>query len=200
MGKATQRKADDLVKRPEETHLQWRHRIATQEANARDKTVELVSSFASAHGDYRQVTTETEEGERAVTRRNVGGTPLARWRVAGMLSPSQDAAIMHCLRLWRLTGQEARVTASYGERMSGGESVNELRAVTEIEARDDLKRITGYIPRGYWSTFENCVRFDEPAGVVGSRLGYGDRSAKARAHQVVCFVADIISMRERLSY
>src|SRR3546814_9061423 len=73
--------------------------------------------------------------------------------------------------------------------------------LARMEARDDMQRVCGgigvsgeyepgYIPSAYWRVFENCIRFDEPAGVMGSNLG---RSAQyARALTVVQFVADLI--------
>lgn len=136
-------------------------------------------------------------GQRVIAYINRGGTPVMRWIEDGKLSDSQQRAIAHCIFLWQRCGLEQRVTANYGERIPGGGN-NELRAANEIEARDDLHRIKGYIPRAYFEVFENVVRFDEPAGVAGSKLGFGNRSACDRAHQVVCFVADIICMNERL--
>lgn len=121
--------------------------------------------------------------------------PVERWKASGKLSQPQQVVIEMCQRLWRLAGLEQRVTASYGERTAASVGY-ELRAITEIEAREDLHRIQDYVPRPYWSVFEACCRHGEPAGVAGSRLGFGDRSAQDRAHMVVCLVADVIAMRE----
>jgi len=128
---------------------------------------------------------------------NRGGTPVMRWIDDGKLSDTQQRAIAHCLYLWHMCGLEQRVTANYGERIMG-QGDSEARASNEIEARQDLHRIKDYVPASYFSVFENVVRFDEPAGVAGSKLGFGKHSACNRAHTVVCFVSDIIAMKERL--
>lgn len=152
-----------------------------------------------AKGGYERQTMPNPDGgnRQAQVHINRGGTPIMRWIEDGKLSDSQQRAIAHCLYLWRMCGIEQRTTASYGERIiTTGDS--ELRASTEIEAREDLHRIRDYFPEHYWSVFENVVRFDEPAGVAGSKLGFGARSACDRAHQVVCFVADTVVWKERL--
>lgn len=152
-----------------------------------------------AKGGYARLTMPNPDGgnRQAQVHINRGGTPVMRWIEDGKLSDTQQRAIAHCLYLWRMCGLEQRTTASYGERiLTTGDS--EYRASSEIEARHDLHRIRGYIPAKYWDVYENVVRFDEPAGVAGSKLGLVSRSACDRAHQVVCFVADIIHMNERL--
>lgn len=123
--------------------------------------------------------------------------PVERWKRDGRLSTTQTLAIALVRRLWELAGVKQRVTASYGERIP--HSSNEWAAVNEIEARKDLHRIQDYIPSHYWDIFEQVVRHGEPAGVAGSRLGFGSRSGSERAHIVVCFVADVIAMKERLT-
>lgn len=138
-----------------------------------------------------------DTAQRVTVHVNRGGTPLARWLDEGKLTDNQQRAIAHCLYLWRMCGLEQRVTANYGERIPGSVD-SEMRASNEIEAREDLHRIMGYFPRTWWQIFENVIRFDEPAGVAGSRLGMGSRTACERAHTAVCLVADIIFDRERL--
>lgn len=131
---------------------------------------------------------------------NHGGSPVTRWRSLGMLTDVHEAAIAYCWRIWQLVGTEQRTTASYGERVASSAEAGESGGLIlrRMEAAGDLERIKGYIPPAQWAVFENCVRFDEPAGAAGSRLGFGSNSAKARAHQVVCNVAETISFRERL--
>jgi hypothetical protein len=119
--------------------------------------------------------------------------PVERWKAAGKLTQGQQVVIEMCQRLWRLAGLSQRVTASYGERMPASVSY-ELRALTEIEAREDLHRIQDYVPAPYWSIFENCCRHQMPAGIAGG----DDRNGAHRAYVVVCFVADVIAMRERV--
>jgi hypothetical protein len=124
--------------------------------------------------------------------------PVERWKAAERLSQAQLAAIELCQRLWTLAGLSQPLTASYGERMAKATGNVELRALNEIEAREDLHRIQDYIPPAYWQLFENVCRFGESAEAAGERLNFGKRSAADRAHQTVCFVADVISMKERL--
>lgn len=151
--------------------------------------LDIITPEQRAKGTYT-------DGARPVNR---GGTPVMRWLASGKLSETQGIAIQTCYRLWDIVGIKQAVTASYGQRIIGTGS-EEHRAAMWLDARDDLARIEGYFDglKSYWGVFENVCRFDEPAGVSGSRLGFGNRSAEDRAHQVVCFVADIIADKEGL--
>lgn len=144
-------------------------------------------------------------------RQNHRASPLTRWKLSGDLTEGHLCAIAWCMKRWALLGHEASMTASYDERVSKGTSDGESGGIilARMEARDEMRRVCGgigvsgdyvpgYIPSAYWRVFENCIRFDEPAGVIGSNLG---RSApSARALTVVQFVADIIVMKEGLTY
>lgn len=158
-----------------------------EQSSAVQSVIDVITPEQRAKGTY--------EGERRIINR--GGTPIMRWIASGKISETQGLAIQTCYRLWALVGLEQRTTASYGERIAGGDA-SEQRAALLIEAREDLYRIQDYIPAPYWEIFQNVCRFDEPAGVAGSRMGFGSRSSEDRAHTVVCFVADIIAMKERL--
>lgn len=156
-----------------------------------------------ARGHYVTALIPAPDGRPNLARVHInrGGTPIMRWAKAGSLSDSQMRAIDYCTRLWRLTGLTQRVTGSYGERMPASSSDLEERAVSTIEAREDLYRVIDYFPgplRLYWGVFENVCRHDMPAGIVGAELGHGERTGDVRAHQIVCFVADFIAMKERL--
>ena len=154
-----------------------------------------------ANGDYASALLPDPHLNRtARVHLNRGGTTLARWERDNRLSETQLSAIGHCARLWDRVGLRQRLTASYGERMPGGGDT-EAATVGTLQARDDLYRIIDYFPgplRTYFGVFENICRHDMPAGVAGSNLCQSNRTAEARAHQVVCFVADIIHMKERL--
>ena len=66
---------------------------------------------------------------------------------------------------------------------------------------DEIKRISGSFPGHYWDVFQNVCRFDEPAGVAGSKLqSTRKHSAETTARTIVCLVADMIAMRERLTF
>lgn len=137
----------------------------------------------------------TYQGERRIVNNH---DPVQRWIASGKLSDSQQLSIAHVRRLWELAGLQQRVTANYGQVVSGGGST-ERRAHLEIEAREDLHRIQNYfagVLTPWWTIFEMVCRHGEPAGVAGSTLGFGTRSAQERAHTIVCFVADYVAARE----
>jgi hypothetical protein len=99
--------------------------------------------------------------------------------------------------LWRLIGASGPLVTNLDRTVHGcpGEG-----NIAEIEARGDLHRIRSGFPNPYWDLFENVCRFDEPAGIAGSRLAGDSRSAANAARLVVAMVADTIYLRERLSY
>lgn len=155
-----------------------------------------VPAIQLERGDYAEVDVPLRDGGRVVTLKtlvNRGGTPVARWKSAGLLSASQIAAIDHCEVLWAQLGGKSLVMNF--DRIGGGQG----NGWAEQEALDDLKRIRGYVPPKYWSTFENVVRFDEAAGAAGSSLTAVRSDQVTAARIVVQFVADIISMKERLT-
>lgn len=178
-GKTTRRKVDN--RGPLQRYVDS-ERVANDQAK-----LDVITPEMLAKGTY--------QGSRSTIVNN--HDPVERWKAAGKLTQPQQVVIEMVQRLWNLAGLQQRVTASYGERMSGSGNC-EVRAINEIEAREDLHRIQDYVPTPYWSIFEGCCRHGEPAGIAGSRLGFGGRSAQDRAHQVVCFVCDVIAMRERV--
>lgn len=163
-------------------------------AAAKPAAPPLVNQYAARHGDYAPA---AQTGEMRHAMLNRGGTPLARWRSAGLITDHQNAAIDHCIRLWQLSDTSGRLVANLDRTVFGCPGDGNM---AEIEARADLARIKGYIPRKYYDVFENCIRFDEPAGVAGSKLAEDDVTRRTMARTIVGFVADIIFERERLSY
>ena len=154
----------------------------------------LVNEYAARHGDYGPAAA-TGEMRKAV--RNRGGTTLDRWQANGLLSDSQLAAILHVQRLWRLIENGPRLVASLDRNVFGCPGEGHL---AEIEARDALDRIRRGFPYPYWDVFERVCRWDEPAGTAGSRLANVSRAANEAARLTVCLIADMIHLRERLSY
>lgn len=188
-------------RRDGETHLQWQSRITRQRQEERDANAPIVPIEAARHGAYiDEFIHHDESGSKAQAKRNLKASPLAMWKAQGMLTATQEAAIAYCIRLWEFLPPMPATTAQYGERIPSNDSGQESEQAVNafLDALADLRRVEGYIPRSYWQVFENCIRFDEPAGVAGSSLGYTGRSGKAKAHVIVCFVADIISMKEGL--
>lgn len=156
-----------------------------------------VPAIQVARGGYEEVDVPLRDGGRIVTLKtlaNRGGTPVARWKAAKLLSDSQIAAIDHCEALWGQLNGKAMVMDL--ARIPGAGQGN---GWAEQEALDDLKRIKGHVPGKYWAVFENVCRFDEAAGFAGSALTECRNDQVASARVVVQFVADIIAMKERLT-
>ncbi len=156
------------------------------ETNRQQAELSVITPEQRAKGTYL--------GERRIVNNH---DPVQRWITSGKLTESQQHAIGYVRRLWEIAGLERSVTANYGH-VAAGMGCAERRAAIEIDAREDLHRVQDYVPAQYWSTFELCCRFGEPAGVAGSSMGAGGKSAQARAHTIVCFVADVVAMKERL--
>jgi hypothetical protein len=157
----------------------------------------VVNDCAAKHGDYVPAA-KTGEMRHALVNR--GGSPVDRWTRDGALTDHQLAAIAHIRRLWQLTESGTRLVANLDRTVFGCPGDGNM---AEKEARHDLHRIINYFPfpmDRYWDVFENVVRFDEPAGVAGSRLATNRRSAIDRAYSCVCYVADTIFSRERMTY
>jgi hypothetical protein len=153
-----------------------------------DATAPLVNAFAEQHGDY-------ERNLRFVANR--GGTAIDRWKRDEYLSVSQQAAILHMQGRWKLIDQGQRLIVNLDRTVFGCNGEGNHK---EIEARHDVHRIKSYFPHEYWDIFERVCRWDEPAGTAGSRLANFNRTASESARLVVCMVADMIAMNERLSF
>jgi hypothetical protein len=155
---------------------------------ANDAAPPVPSDFTQQHGDYTR---------HLRTYVNHGGTPLARWRKAGMLSDSQNVAIDHCIKQWSLIGGSSGLVANLDRTVFGSPGDGNHR---EVDARESLHRMKGHVGPMMWSVYENVVRFDEPAGQAGSRLACSVANRETMARACVQFVADVIAFKERLSY
>lgn len=174
-------------KRIDETPLQRASRIAREQAAAREAQAPLVNEFAAQHGVF-------ERNLKFVVNR--GGTPIARWKAAGSLDDHEVAAIEHCWQLWGRAGRQSGLVMDLSKipGMPGGDGL------AQQEAINDLHRIKNYFPAKWWNIFENVCRFDEPAGVAGSKLANNKDEHVAAARTAVKFVASMIAWKERLSY
>ncbi|MBP2512187.1 hypothetical protein [Sphingomonas sp. PvP018] len=189
MGRAA--KASTKIKRQPKTLAQRMAEAVTAKGEAIG-----APAIQIARGMHAIVDVPLRDAGRVVTEHtliNRGGTPVARWKAAKLLSDSQVAAIDYCETLWSQLGGKALVMdlaripgAGHGDGW------------TEQQALDDLKRIKAYFPVKYWSVFENVCRFDEPAGFAGSGLTQVRAEQAAVARTTVQFVADIVAMKERL--
>lgn len=90
MGKATKAVA---LKRPHETDLEFRSRIARERAEERDRTAPLVTPEAERHGDYRHETLFEVDDSGAVNRiaatRNRQASSLGQLHESGKLTDDQ---------------------------------------------------------------------------------------------------------------
>ncbi len=179
--------------------------MARKNRNARRKVI-AIEELASppeaqlANGTWqRDYVIDENTGLKALAYRNTGHDPVARWEASGKIDQRQKAAIDIVRRLWDIVGIRQKITASYGERLGNGGCV-ELRANMVLDAMKDLERIEGYFfgLRQWWSVFENCCRFGEPAGQAGMAVGYAPKTAQTRALTTVQFIADIIADKERI--
>lgn len=192
-------KAKD-IKTLAELAKQMKARVKEQERQRAERQIKsaandpldgTVNAFAAKHGDYDR------NGRHVVNR---GGTAIDRWTRDGQLSDTQQAAILHMRRLWELTETSTRLVANLDRTVFGCPGNGND---AEIEARSDLHRIIDIFRHPldeYYRIFELVCRFDEPAGTAGSKLANDNRAASTAARTVVCFVADTIYARERLSY
>jgi len=128
---------------------------------------------------------------------NKAVTPVSKWIAAGLVTDAEQAAIEHCLNLWQRVEGQPSLVANFDRTIFGCPGDGHPR---EVEARDDLHRLKNHVGDKYWSVFENVVRFDEPAGVAGSRLEQASRNRETAARHCVLFVANIVASQERLSY
>lgn len=161
----------------------------------------LVSPFVARHGDYRRDLIVDLNGELGGKRqsmvkvvRNIAVTTVDRWLALGGpgFAEPQRRAIDHVRSLWAITGSGPRITARYDgigipSTSGGGERENYLSALHA------LQRYEKEFPHYVWEAFELVVRFDQPAGVAGSRMAANTAQQQAHAKACVGFVASKIA-------
>ena len=177
------------VARPMETPQQRTERIARAIG---------VPDIQIARGGFEEGTIVDLSGELGGKRMgaykvviNRGGTAIDRWIAndkAGLFGEQQQRAIRYCQNLWM--------------RAEGGISAVDLTADrvdaplgwSQQEALVTLREIEGRVPSTYWSVYENVCRWDEEAGVAGSRIATNSRSAVDAAKTAVAFTASLVAM------
>ena len=180
------RSESEWDRKPGETHLQWQSRIVSLRQEQRDKSVPLVTDEAATQGRYVQMTVHnTEDGSRAVTYVNKGGSTILRWINNGVFQPVELKAINHCFDLWqaieRKGPREIRVDCDEGDGMA------------EQQARDELHRYKKKYG-AYWQVFENVCRFGMTANNAGFLATRVPQERRGRVKQTVCMVAAHIAI------
>ena len=77
----------------------------------------------------------------------------------------------------------------------GADKVDAPLGWSQHEALTELHILKTSIPTRYWDVYENVCRFDEEAGVAGSKIANNTRSAVDAAKTTVAFVASLVAMR-----
>lgn len=167
-----------------------------------------VSRFASQHGDYRREPMPVTQGELGAERagnvtvlRNRTVTTVERWKLANFLSQPQTEAIELYHRAWSIALGEQRTTMNWSLTASIRGIPAHVLLATRFDARDTLSRIDDILtrlPNGWADVWQNVILFDEPLGVVGSRLGYESRKGETQARKICQFIADKIAELMRL--
>jgi hypothetical protein len=137
-----------------------------------------------------------EKGENIVVLMNRGGTAVERWILSdrlGMFAEGEQRAIRYTQGLW--VRAEGRLRAVDPTRDVVDEMID---GMSQQEALDELDRLKDRVPRPFWDCYENVCRFDEEAGVAGSKLATNSRSAIDAAKTTVAFTASLIAQWRRL--
>lgn len=148
MGKA---KNDPMAKRRDETHLQWRARVAAAQETARKAGEGIVPPEALAKGHL--VEAFSPDQERARTYRIRSTSSLARLNQRGVISDDQHAAAQEIAMVAERIGRDVSVTsASYTGRVdcdsSGRDAVAEGLYRVRIERAYSDWRLRIPRPRG----------------------------------------------------
>lgn len=127
---------------------------------------------------------------------NRGGTAVERWIASdriGLFAEGQQRAIRYAQGLW--VRADGRLRAVDPTRDVVDEMID---GMSQQEALSELSELKDRVPRQYWDCFENVCRFDEEAGVAGSKLATNSRSAIDAAKTTVAFTASLIAQWRRL--
>jgi hypothetical protein len=169
MGRA--KKVDPLKQRTDETHLQWRARLAQQKDFAEAAKQTLVTPEALRHGDYHDGYTEVGGVRRAV-KVNRGGSTIARWlNDDNAFEDGERAAIRYCQKMWARLDYHSPALVVVDNGSDG---------LAEQEALTELAFFKFKLPSRYWNVYENICRFELP-------------STRRDDKTVVTFVAALIS-------
>lgn len=179
-----------------------RLRQQSGQSDAAIPKAELVNDWAKKQGQYEDGTVVDLSGELGGKRMSIakvvinrGGTAVDRWIANDqndIFGESEQRAIRYCQNLWH--------------RVEGGVRAVDLTADiidaplgwSQQEAFTELCKLEKRVPEHYWVVYQNVCRFDEEAGVAGSRLATNSRSAIDAAKTTVAYTASLIAMWRRL--
>jgi hypothetical protein len=174
MGGKSQRRVDPYRQRADETHLQWRARVAALDDRKASAKQPPVTPEAARHGNYQEGYTEID-GQRRAVLINRGGSTIQRWLntpPCSILGDSERAAIRYCQMLWARLDYKSPAVVIVDNGRDG---------MAEHEALAELAAIKIRFPSKLWDFFENVCRFEHPAK---------DRHDKVR----VGFVAGMVAL------
>ena len=172
-------------------------KAAKRKTRARKAEQPLISPFTAQHGDYRSAVVVDLAGELGGKRQgmvrvllNRGVSTVDKWLFEGGpgFESAEASAIAHVRRLWKIVGHGPRVTANYTGAGGGQGDEEGYRA-----ALMTLGEYAKHFPARVWDACETVVRWDEPAGVVGSRMASHPAEQRAHAKACVGFVASKIA-------
>lgn len=119
---------------------------------------------------------------------NRGGSAVDRWINSQAFNLSQERAIRYTQGLWVRADGKLRAVDTTRDRVD-----EMIDGMSQQEALDELHRFKAQFPRDYWSVYENVCRFDEEAGVAGSKLANNRRSAIDAARTCVGMTSAMIA-------
>ena len=155
------------------------------------KTVKALAPPPEQLSDVKKQFTFHHE-TNSTTQTYIRSHIVEKWIKQGVTGFEAGAAraISYMEYLWEAATCES-LTASYGERISGGVGEG-------LDRHDAIKRIGDIqkeFPSAYWQIFENVVRNRHPAGKAASDLVGGSPKDASRAKLVVGMVASTIAIR-----
>lgn len=150
------------------------------------------------HGDYHVAPISVVEGEfdgvikgEMSVVRNFAADPVVRWTEKGILTSTERAAIDRYRSEWAFAfGKLPSLTMKWldADLIRGANSIsdaNERRidAKKRLDEFDD--EVFTELPKDHFWVWQNVVIFDEPLGIIGSRLGFINATASQIMAQTI---------------
>jgi len=131
---AKRKQTDPLAKRPDETDLQWRSRVARTQETLRQQGEDIVTPERLTHGDLEPALSPDQERSRTYRARSTSS--LARLALRGALTADQLAAAQEIAQIALGIGRdvgyasgsvEARVDCGSSRMTYGGETLHRVQ-------------------------------------------------------------------------